>query len=135
MTGHTLHPMHNAVLVEMRPEEERYAGVVIIPGTSLHSGQWDEEGGTAGRYSDIGTVVETGAGYKYGKKFIPDFSGSKQGKFEILVHDPPLPLTVKEGDVVVLAHKGGEDWIENGRRYRIISEAHIEAVLEEGSGF
>src|ERR1035438_2031250 len=124
--------LFNAVLVLPLAENERTApsSQVVIPGTSLHAGTFDEKGGTAGQYSDRGRVVAVGTGYKYGKKFIADWQGSSQGVWEEFAHTERIPLDVNVGDLVLYAHKGGQDYTEDGVRYRIIPESQIEGVLE-----
>ena len=124
-------PLHNAVVVEPLPEPERArpGSLIVAPPTSLHSGEFEETGGTVGSYTDRGRVVAVGDGYKYGKRFIPESSGSKQGKWEELVLTKRIPLAVKVGNLVLYAHKGGQDYTEGGVRYRIIPESQIEAVL------
>ena len=122
-------PLFNAVVVQPLAESEM-TGSVVIPATSLHAGGFDEKGGTSGDYTDRGRVVAVGSGYKYGKRFIPDRSGSKQGKWEELALAQRVPLDVEVGDLVLYAHKGGQDYTEDGVRYRIIPESQIEAVLE-----
>src|ERR1035438_1305734 len=125
-------PFFNAVLVLPLAENERTAPTsqVVIPGTSLHAGTFDEKGGTAGQYSDRGRVVAVGTGYKYGKKFLPDWQGSSQGVWEEFAHAQRIPLAVEVGEEVIYAHKGGQDYWENGVRHRIIPESQIEGVLE-----
>ena len=125
-------PLFNAVLVLPLAENERTAPTsqVVIPGTSLHAGTFDEKGGTAGQYSDRGRVVAVGTGYKYGKKFIADWQGSSQGVWEEFAHAKRIPLAVEVGEEVMYARKGGQDYWENGVRHRIIPESQIEGVLE-----
>jgi len=124
-------PLHNAVVILPLAESDAILGSILVkPQTSLHAGRFDERGGIVGQYNDEGLVMAAGQGHRYGRKLVPHHTGSTEMVWQPVVHAQLLPLAVKEGDRVLYAHKGGQDYVEDGIAYRIIPESQIEAVIE-----
>lgn len=94
-----LKPLADRVLIEVKEEETKTKGGILLPDT-------------AQKKSQKGVVVAVGAG-------------------KLADNGTRLPLEVKVGDEVLFAKYSGTDIEEQGKKFLLITERDILAVLDK----
>ncbi len=94
-----LKPLADRVLIEVKEEETKTAGGILLPDT-------------AQKKSQEGVVVAVGAG-------------------KLADNGTRMPMEVKVGDSVLFAKYSGTDVEEKGKKFLLITERDILAVLDK----
>lgn len=94
-----LKPLADRVLIEVKEEETKTAGGILLPDT-------------AQKKSQEGVVRAVGAG-------------------KLADNGTRMPMEVKVGDSVLFAKYSGTDVEENGKKFLLITERDILAILDK----
>lgn len=94
-----LKPLADRVLIEVKEEETKTKGGILLPDT-------------AQKKSQEGIVLAVGAG-------------------KLADNGTRMPMEVKVGDTVLFAKYSGTDVEENGKKFLLITERDILAVLDK----